>query len=123
MGIMMKCGCAAMGQLLSENSVRLDQPIPWCGIHRCSEQVPTPDLAGREARCQCGRTKPSDPDRLAFFEYRGPGSREVTETCECGYHKVAHEIPDRAARLKCKAFKVRGPREFDLFYCGCRGWE
>jgi hypothetical protein len=78
----------------------------------------------RMARCSCGKTEPSsDKAQLAFFEFRGVGSKEATETCRhCGYHAVAHQ-PEHPRRVACLDFEPRGPQEFDLFYCGCRGWE
>lgn len=85
-------------------------------------QREAPDLSGRMARCSCTVLRPSSTG-LPFFECRGPGSRDATEHCECGYHRIAHEIPERAARLKCKQFKPRGPRELDVFYCGHGGWD
>lgn len=50
-------------------------------------------LFGREARCACGTVAPSsDHQRLAFFQFRGPGSRAATEHClHCRYFEVAHE--------------------------------
>jgi hypothetical protein len=88
-------------------------------------------LEGREARCSCGKTRPS-PDalegKLAFFEYRGRGSR-WTDNCECGYAWIAHtQETDRGrinvvAQGKCPGFTPRGPHEFDTYYCGCRGWD
>ena len=82
------------------------------------------NLSGRQAHCGYGqhKFKPSSRE-LAFFEYRGPGSLDATESCTCGYMRIAHDCPVMAARLKCKEFTLRGPREFDTYYCGCRGWE
>jgi hypothetical protein len=76
----------------------------------------TINLEGRLAECMCGNKEPSSTN-LAFFEFRGVGSRSAVETCECGYYEVAH--PNRY----CEQFKPRGPYEFDTFYCGCRGWD
>lgn len=89
-------------------------------------------LVGRVARCpHCLTECPSDGEapgykgELPFFEYRGPGSREALDTCKCGYARKAHEPEVRARNraLKCETFDLRGPAEFDLFYCGCRGWD
>ena len=119
---MMKCGCAAQGVKSSSGALKFDPPIPACVIHDCIEVADAPpDLAGRMANCAYGdhAVKPSDPERLAFFEYRGPGSRWATEICKCGYAKVAHET----GRVKCREFQPRGPHERDTHYCGCRGWD
>lgn len=72
---MLACGCASAGRVTLANGY----DGPGCVIHRCYEVVPTPDLTGREARCHCGNTKPSNPDNLAFFVYCGPGSSDPHE--------------------------------------------
>lgn len=57
-------------------------------------------LFGREARCSCGAKQPSSlilesPTRLAFFEFRGEGSRAAAEHClHCRYYEVAHVVRD-----------------------------
>lgn len=66
--------------------------------------------------CTC--VQPSSKE-LPFFEFMGEGSREATEICKCGYHKVAHE----SGKVKCREFVPKGAREFDKFYCGCAGWD
>jgi hypothetical protein len=97
-----------------------------------------PDLTGREARCGCGSVRPSSTD-LAFFEYRGVGSRQARESCKhCGYNECAHDPAymdtlvhnrDGSRRQtvvesgKCLGFEARGAWDYDLFYCGCRGWD
>lgn len=89
-----------------------------------------PDLTGRMARCMCGKQKPSSLD-LAFFEYRGPGSRNAVHSCICGYYDVAHDllaadpVKYRHVRaVKCGGtFAPRGDVGTDSFYCGCRGWD
>lgn len=88
-------------------------------------------LAGRQARCDCGKLCPSDgpapgfKGEAPFFVYRGPGSKEALDTCRCGYASVAHtpEVRARNRALKCETFEARGPSEFDSFYCGCRGCD
>jgi hypothetical protein len=93
-----------------------------------------PDLTGRTAKCSCGNTMPSDSKHLAFFEYCGPGSREATETCKCGFFFSAHTAEGMARNVasnrktvieqgKCTGFVARGPLEFDRYYCGCRGFD
>lgn len=87
--------------------------------------VATPDLDGRTARCSCGATRPSSTG-LAFFEYRGEGSRSAVDTCKhCRYALVAHERKrsEPHLRLVCDHFEPHGAWEHDSFYCGCRGFE
>jgi hypothetical protein len=84
------------------------------------------DLTGRVAKCSCGMTRTSDPD-LAFFEYRGADSKCASNTCKhCRYYDVAHTDEVRAknpgGRI-CSNFEPIGPYEWDIFYCGCRGWD
>lgn len=112
--VILKCGCAA-------NAVILGILKPSCAIHDCTEIAKAqPNLKGRLARC-CAKTppQPSDPDRLAFFEFRGEGSPWATERCKCGYYEVAHGKP----HVKCKGFEPAGPAEFDTYYCGHGGWD
>ena len=96
-------------------------------LHPIFEQAMAPFLKpvanrnGRLARCYCGKTMPSSPS-LAFFEFRGEGSMEATEHCKCGYHRIAHE-PDHARRVPCREFTPKGAQQFDMYYCGCRGWD
>ena len=89
--------------------------------------APHPKLVGRQARCSsCKTLVPSSPD-LAFFEFRGEGSRSAAEICgTCHFGHVAHN--DKAANRRvnhkvCDNFKPIGAWEYDLFYCGCRGWD
>lgn len=89
------------------------------------------DLSGRRARCTCSTPPVPSSYDLAFFEYRGPGSRTATEICVCGYHRVAHEqepSPNGAIRNVvrdgyCPSFRPRGSHQFDSYYDGCRGWD
>ena len=138
---MMKCGCVAQGVLTARNGVPLDPPIPSCLIHDCTEVADAkPDLTGRMAKCAYRHSQPSPRQRpgpspvpssfdLAFFEYCGPGSREATELCVCGYAQVAHEknggkCPQIAVKRGLLGkFQAKGPQEFDRFYCGCFGWD
>ena len=121
---MMECGHAA-------NATDGDGK-PCCvicaGIHaRSSTPVAAPDLTGRSARCTCGRTVPSSTD-LAFFEFRGEGSKAAKETCaKCHYNIVAHPPrnpkPYAGAPFEHCVFEPKGAWEFDSYYCGCRGWD
>ena len=108
---------------------------PWRATTRAERTI---DLAGREARCSCGRTEPSNTS-LAFFEFRGEGSPQAIKSCKhCGYHDVAHDPghmetlvhkrdgsrrPTVVESGKCPGFEPRGAWEYDGFYCGCRGWD
>lgn len=98
-----------------------------------STPIAAPNLDGRLARCACKRTVPSTLDgSLAFFEFRGEGSRAATDTCGiCGYAERAHD-PERTLNHlhqsvvqlgKCTGFVARGAFEYDSYYCGCRGWD
>ena len=92
---MMKCGCAAQGVLIAKGEIKFDPPIPACITHSCYEVADkAPDLSGRMSECSYlprgHDVKPSDPERLAFFEYRGPGSPAAEDTCKCGMFRSAH---------------------------------
>jgi len=118
---MMQCGHAAQGY--ADN----DPGKPVCVI--CAGLDPRaylvaeePDLKGRRARCAYFRTCGSEVDSsvdLAFFKYKGPGSRHAEEMCgNCAYHKDGHVL----VRTNCE-FVPRGPAEYDEYYCGCHGWN
>jgi hypothetical protein len=75
------------------------------------------ELNRRLAHCaSCSKEVESNWD-LAFFEYRGPASTVAREHCRCGYYECAHPTRD------CRQFHPHGPYDYDLFYCGCRGWD
>ena len=121
---MMQCGHAAQGY--ADNDPGKPVCVICAGLDpRACLVAEEPDLKGRRARCAYFRTCGSEVDSsvdLAFFEYKGPGSPYSINTCTCGYYEVAHT--DKASnRVKCEKFTPRGPREFDLYYCGCRGWD
>ena len=84
------------------------------------------DITGRTARCTCGKTQPSSRD-LAFFQYRGEGSRTAEHSCKnCGYDDTAHTDEVRArhhASNVCLTFERRGDFGFDSYFCGCSGWD
>ena len=85
----------------------------------------------RQARCNCGRIEPSAKwQSLAFFEPRGEGTVAAKEYCKCEYAEIAHKpdpkMPTRrnvVAEGLCPGFTPHGAYEFDLYYCGCRGWD
>jgi hypothetical protein len=135
----MECGHAANSES--------HHGLPACAI--CAPDVraytvsrESIDLTGRVARCGCGEERPSElsrEGRLAFFEYRGPGSREARERCAvCAYYECAHD-PEHLDKLahgrdgkrrptvvesgKCTGFQAHGPFDHDRYYCGCRGWD
>lgn len=100
----------------------------------------TPEqLEGRIAKCYCGNSRPSTEaidGRLAFFEYRGPGTEDNwNHPCKhCGYYRSAHDpvamarnVPSNRRTIveqgKCPGYEPRGPAAHDTYYCGCRGWD
>lgn len=97
-------------------------PVPLAGqVASMSENV----AVARVAKCGCGRAEPSSK-HLAFFQDRGPDSKDAQHTCkQCHYYDVAHtpEVMARNKNLKCTDFEPHGAFEFDSFYCGCRGWD
>ncbi len=114
--VMMKCGHAA--------NAKNDAGDPSCaicvGINPGAEEVNAnpPSLEGRVARCSsCKAERPSAND-LPFFEYRGAGS-DAAKSCKCGLNKSAHP----GGWTKCNIFVERGALDYDLYYCGCRGWD
>ena len=128
--VLMACGCVGSATHAQAHS-GLEANHPSCAIHvglhwgACKPALP-PELAGREARCSCGKLRPSSLN-LAFFEYRGPDSPASKKHCaQCGYFEVAHV---RAAEGEvrndhvCLRFKPHGPYEYDSFYCGHGGWD
>lgn len=94
-----------------------------------AEEAPVNLLAGRMARCGCGKERLSTEAREheAFFEYRGPEMINppcAAEGCR-GYVESVHQaINPHTGRpgVTDHAFVAR-TYEFDSFYCGCRGWD
>ena len=120
----MKCGHSA-------NATYKDKPC--CVI--CSPDLnaylldQAPKLTNRKAKCSCGCIVASSTE-LAFFEYRGTGSKYAIESCKCGYTIPAHEHnksrvdPRSVIELgKCKGFVAKGGHEYDSYYCGHAGWD
>jgi hypothetical protein len=84
-------------------------------------------LAGREAHCRCGRTRPSSLG-LAFFEFKGAGSDVVRNCVHCGYYDYVHwPINPTTGRPVPRAldhdYEPRKPLHCDTYYCGCDGWD
>jgi hypothetical protein len=86
-------------------------------------------MSERQARCSCGKTRPSsERDRLPFFEDRSESSRQARIACKiCRAYAMAHEPREDGSFPsvigKPHAFEPHGAFEFDLYYCGCRGWD
>lgn len=128
---MMACGHAANATCNGEPACVICAGTPEALI-----VADAPNLTGRIARCSCGEERPSST-ALAFFEYRGPGSRDAAESCiHCRYAKVAHEYggcfaPPSTRRNPHLCLNFDPPREFendpngrdDIFYCGHAGWN
>jgi hypothetical protein len=75
----------------------------------------------RQAQCNCGELRPSDPG-LPFFEDLGEGSRHATRLCVCGYTDEAHG--EFGGPVECKGgFRAKGPAEHDSWYCGHNGFD
>jgi hypothetical protein len=90
------------------------------------------NLQGRQARCAYCKTLTPSNIQLPFFEFLGEGSKEATQICKCGYYHGAHNdgtgnridgMQTLSGPVKCSTFEAQGPREFDRYYCGCRGWD
>lgn len=126
---LMKCGHTAMAIDGKGNLC--------CVICDCYEiENNLPNLEGRLAKCDCcGNTRKSSLG-LAFFEYRGIGSKFAENKCHiCGYFtknkplkngKFCYANSDKPIPNVCinKGKQcVYGPYEYDSFYCGCRGWD
>lgn len=81
--------------------------------------------ATREARCGCGRVEPS----TSFLAFRETAERHAEGRCVCGYNRLAHspEVQrknrDIGRRTLDHEFEQAPMRDFDTFYCGCRGWD
>ena len=116
----MACGCMAQGH----ERTRDGTTIPCCITHGCTEIAKEiPDLTHRVSRCvYCGHEEPSSY-ALAFFEYRGRGSRYATHYCKCGRLDIAHHSVLTNNHAPCTRFRAAGPAQHDRHYCGCRGWD
>lgn len=56
--------------------------IPYCGVHNCSEQIPAPNLAGRQALCSYGHKLTESNASLPFFRYQ-PDKQHDDYYCGC----------------------------------------
>lgn len=129
-GTLMACGHTAISTHGNAHD-GLAANHPSCVIHMglhggaCKVAQP-PHLAGRLAKCYCGKTEPSSL-ALAFFEYLGPDSPASKENCaQCAYAEIAH-AKKQSGEIRnqhiCLRFKPHGPYDYDRFYCGCGGWD
>ena len=128
---MMKCGHTANAKRAVDQE--RNEWIPACAICDCTEQTEMPNLENRQAIC-CGKDSirpSSDHEKLAFFEFRGEGSKDAVSICKnCRYALIAHDRKKLAENqgkhhLKdvCDNFQPQGPQKYDRYYCGCRGWD
>lgn len=118
--MMMKCGHAKNALIWNKEKQVYEDGCTFCGTTEPAEELPM-GIEKREAKCSCGRKEPSMKfQNLAFFQFKGEGSKEANNTCKnCKYYKMAHDNN----RVPCKSFEPHGAFEFDEYYCGCRGWE
>lgn len=137
---MMGCGHAA-------NATSNGKPacVICYGIDPLSDiVVAAPDLSNRMAKCSYRHVNvpkgrgysapvmepiPSSPT-LAFFEYKGEGSRSALDMCaKCSKAKAPH-VPIMEAGTRWErpgitdhTFEPHGAYEYDEYYCGCFGWD
>lgn len=105
---LMKCGHTAQG--VDENG------NPVCvicyGINAgATEIADTPDLEGRKARCAYYGKKFRDNGRGA--NECPVCDRQSGNACRC----------ERPSSIDLPFFEWKPDEEFDLFYCGCHGWD
>ncbi len=130
---LMICGHAANGICTSKNGIKYNPGIPCCVICSCNEQESNqPDsenkLHDRQAICCSKQSLKPSTLNLAFFEYRGPNSKVANTMCSCGFAEIAHtrdysKMAGWRPKKCCDNFEARGAWEYDLYYCGCRGWN
>lgn len=120
----LKCGCTPTSKLTASGGVKYDPPLDTCYHGTTEFKDEQPDLHNRSAKCTyCGSTVASRSN-LAFFEYKGDGSYDATNMCECGFGIKAHTEERRSKNSSiCNEFKSRGAAKHDRYYCGCRGWD
>ena len=109
---MMACGHQANGVCSGMKGQVYDPPVPACVICRCIEQdANPPDLSERIARCDYyGQTWSGRLHESNHGCKRG-------EPCMC----KAPSTESQAGRLAF--FTYQPQKEFDMFYCGCHGWD
>jgi len=122
--VLLNCGCRA-------NSINQNRD-PSCTTHVGLMElhpVESPNLKNRKAKCQCGKTVDSSLS-LAFFKFRGENSPDSINHCKnCGFYKSVHTADNFYQNTSmvnphiCKNFVPHGIYDYDIYYCGCRGWD
>ena len=114
---MMVCGCAAQGTCSALGGQVFDPPIPACIVHDCIEVAASPpDLTGRRARCDYFGPHHTRPRSFECNYAKQTGC--TREQCRC-------ELPSATTLpffMYCGPGSVT-PKDFDRFFCGCRGWD
>lgn len=93
-----------------------------CAFHGQPVNASKPRMA-RCAYCKTERLS-SERDQLPFFEDKS----DESDTClHCHYFESAHEkkkagAPGLTDRI-CDNFEPHGAWAWDMYYCGCRGWD
>ena len=135
MGTLMQCGHTAQGTMDSKPVC----VVCWPSVYAITVAT-KPSLEGRFATCTYNNSNDQFPEKhknepipssydLAFFEFRGEGSRTALTICTCGYSINAPRHGDSWRKYdpikdgEFHEFVSRGPFEFDTYYCGCRGWD
>lgn len=59
---------------------------------------------------------------LAFFEYRGLGSKASTVCLTCHFYESGHDVYGLVVAGE-HSYSPHGPWEYDGFYCGHSGWD
>ncbi len=124
---LLACGDSAHGVELVNSGNNIVCCVSHAGLVEGRDKlvVRFPDLENREAKCtMCPNIKPSDPQKLAFFTYRGPNSHATTLRCgNCDHHKLKHN-DDVWLNNNCpEGFINHSGFGMDEYYCGCRGWS
>lgn len=93
---------------------------------KAEKEAAEADPNSRRARCSCGREVAS----FSGLAFRQTAESHAEGRCgTCGYADVAHEEPTRSrphlARVMSDGheFTQAEPRDYDTYYCGCRGWD
>ncbi len=103
-GPMMACGHSANAEQTMSDGTTRPACVICIGIDPgASTVVEPPSLDGRKARCSYNRT--NEPGK------RGGGRSGTTCSGEVDSH------------IDLAFFEHRPGEPFDLFYCGCRGWD
>lgn len=102
--VMMKCGHSANSMGKQAGS---DVSQPACVICSCFEVADKPRLKGRKARCTYwGRDV-----KGGWYNSNCCNVCKVGSSCQC----------ERPSKLSLWFFKQHPDKEYDEFYCACRG--